>query len=131
MGAIAKARHQRKRMTPPEARMWVALRALRGEGFHFRRQAPLHGYFADFACLKHRLIVEVDGAGHGTPAQAEHDRIRDAALARHGFRTLRYAAVDIRDNLDGILDLIREALHGSLPPGSASLRPPPPAGEGK
>lgn len=118
MGAITKARSLRKQMTPPEARLWVALRALRTEGFHFRRQAPLFGYFADFACLKHRLIVEVDGSSHSSGPQAEHDRQRDAALARHGFRTLRYAALDIRDNLEGVVDGILAELRGPLPPAS-------------
>ena len=43
-----RARAMRKAMTPPEARMWANLKRLRGEGFHFRRQAPFKGYYLDF-----------------------------------------------------------------------------------
>ena len=37
---------------------------LRGEqmkGFRFRRQVPMGPYVLDFACLKARLVIEVDG----------------------------------------------------------------------
>ena len=115
---VARARAMRSALTPPEARLWVALRRLRGEGFHFRRQAPFRGYFLDFVCYPHRLVVEVDGAQHGEPEQAGHDTIRDAVLAREGFRTLRLAAPDVLSNLDGVVMTIRLAL-GEAPPGSA------------
>ena len=48
MAVIAKAREMRKAMTPAEARPWVALRSLRSEGLHFRKQAPFRGYYLDF-----------------------------------------------------------------------------------
>ncbi|WP_414642679.1 endonuclease domain-containing protein [Brevundimonas sp.] len=63
MPVIAKARAMRKRMSPPEARLWVALRRLRARGYHFRRQHPMLGFYPDFVCLDRQLIVEVDGAG--------------------------------------------------------------------
>jgi hypothetical protein len=47
---IKRAGEMRKVMTPPEIRLWLALRRLRSEGFHFRRQVPIRGYFLDFVC---------------------------------------------------------------------------------
>ena len=123
---IARARAMRRALTPPEASLWVALRRLRGEGFHFRRQAPFRGYFLDFVCYAHRLVIEVDGAQHGEQEAARHDAIRDAVLAREGFRTLRFAAVDVLGNLEGVVAAIRLAL--TPPPGAA--RHPPHKGEG-
>lgn len=128
MGVVAKARRMRKAMSPPEARLWLALRRFRARGFHFRRQHPMLGYFPDFICLDRRLLVEVDGAGH--EARAEQDRIRDAAFARAGFRTLRYDNASIRDNLDGVLQGIVEALN-SAPPTRPLRGHPPPEGEGE
>src|SRR3954465_973228 len=58
------ARALRKRMTPQEVKLWVHLRSWRTRGFHFRRQAPRDDFIVDFVCLKHRLIVEVDGGQH-------------------------------------------------------------------
>ncbi|MGI9169806.1 MAG: endonuclease domain-containing protein, partial [Caulobacteraceae bacterium] len=57
---VHRARELRKALTPQEARLWPRLRALRVNGFHFRRQAP----FLDFVCFKRKLVVEIDGGQH-------------------------------------------------------------------
>ncbi len=125
---IVRARAMRSALTPPEASLWIALRRLRSKGLHFRRQAPFRGYFLDFVCYTHCLVVEVDGAQHGEQEQARHDTIRDAVLAQEGFRTLRFAASDVLGNLDGVVTAIRLALDAP-PPGAA--RHPPHKGEGE
>ncbi|QQQ18160.1 endonuclease domain-containing protein [Brevundimonas vitis] len=116
MKPTTRAREMRKALTPPEARLWVGLKGLRRDGYHFRKQAPVRGYFLDFVCFEYRLILEVDGASHRTEQQAEHDRIRDAVFAREGFRTLRFENAAIRDNLHAVLTYIRDVLETS-PPG--------------
>ncbi|MCU4161654.1 DUF559 domain-containing protein [Acidiphilium sp. AL] len=125
---IARARALRRILSPPEARLWVALRRLRGDGFHFRRQAPFQQYYLDFVCHAHRLAIEVDGSQHGQPEQARHDAQRDTTLARAGYRTLRIAAADVLGNLEGIVTAIRLALN-QAPPGAS--RHPPLTGEGE
>jgi len=126
-----RARAMRKTMTPPEARMWANLKRLRGEGYHFRRQAPFKGYYLDFVCFKHRLVIEVDGQVHQLDAQIRHDRIRDAVLAKEGFLTLRFDNASIRDNIGDVMDFILVRLKNS--PTLASLRSavPPHEGEGE
>jgi len=111
MGQIATARHLRSRMSPPEACLWVALRRLREHGYRFRRQHPMLGYYLDFVCLDRRLVVEVDGRSHDL--NAEWDERRDAALAREGFRTLRFQNVTIRDDLDWVIIQIVEVLRAA------------------
>jgi very-short-patch-repair endonuclease len=128
MATIAKARSMRKAMSLPEARMWAALKSLRAKGFHFRRQHPLHGYFLDFVCLSRGLAVEVDGASH--EGRGQWDRRRDAAMADLGLRTIRIAAVDVRDRLPDIMDFIVRELEAAAP--TRPLRGPPPRdGEGE
>ena len=105
-----RARALRKAMTPHEARLWVYLRGLRAEGFHFRRQAPLEGYFVDFVCFRSRLVIEADGGHHTEPFQAAHDAVRDAVLSRAGFRVLRIFNDAIRYEPDGVNQAIRRAL---------------------
>ena len=100
----------RKSLTPQEARLWLHLRDLRPLGYHFRRQAPFRGYFLDFVCFSRRLVVEVDGGGHYEEAQAQHDRVRDAVLRRHGFHTLRASKADINTNLEGVMDMVLRLL---------------------
>jgi very-short-patch-repair endonuclease len=109
MGAIAKARKLRKALTPAEARLWLRLRTLRGGGLHFRRQHPERGYILDFVCLDRRLIVEVDGASHDTEDRARKDRVRDAVLGREGFVTLRFTNVEVRDEIERVVDSVRSA----------------------
>jgi very-short-patch-repair endonuclease len=100
----------RRTLSPPEARLWVELKGLRSEGFHFRRQAPFQIYYLDFVCFSRRLVVEVDGQQHGLPEQARRDAVRDNVLRREGFRVLRYPAEDVRTNLYGVISGIRAIL---------------------
>jgi very-short-patch-repair endonuclease len=135
---VARARALRKAMTPQEVKLWVQLRKLRPEGLHFRRQAPVDGYVLDFACFKHRVIVEVDGSQHAEDRGLSHDARRDAHFAAHGFRTLRFWNSEIDANLHGVVETIlaharvkeREASRCWPPPDSASRGQPPRKGEG-
>jgi very-short-patch-repair endonuclease len=121
VGAVGKAaattnraRELRRNLTPQETRLWIQLRALRADGFHFRRQAPLLGFYLDFVCFKHRLVIEVDGSQHGEDVQADHDAMRSAILSRAGFRVLRFWNSDVSENLDGVMVTIQQAL--GMPP---------------
>lgn len=128
MATIAKARAMRKAMSPPEARLWVALRPLRKSGYQFRRQHPLRGYFLDFVCLDRRIIVEVDGSSH--EGSGAWDATRDAAMARLGFKTLRVPAVDVPDRLPDVVEWIVRELEAA-PTRLRCAQPPSPVGEGK
>ena len=97
------ARQLRKRETVDERNLWRELRALRLQGYHFRRQAPLEGFVVDFACLAHRLVIEVDGIGHDTPDQRAADTARDAHLRWRGYSVLRFSNGDVRHDRDGVM----------------------------
>ncbi len=101
------AKHLRKNMTDAETRLWHELRAKRFEDYKFKRQVPIGRYIADFACLTHKLIVEVDGSQH---EGSEHDVIRDQWLAGQGFRVLRLWNRELLLDLDGALLSILAAL---------------------
>ena len=125
-----RARELRKNLTPQEARLWLRLRALRPEGFHFRRQTPLLGFYLDFVCFKFRLVIEVDGDQHGDSLQADHDAMRDSILRRAGFQTLRFSNADINTNIDGVMDAVLAALASNSPTLAAGAACPSPEGEG-
>jgi very-short-patch-repair endonuclease len=118
-------------MTPQEVRLWVHLRQWRDIGFHFRRQRPHGPYIVDFVCLKHHLVIELDGSQHGLPDLAARDRQRDQRLREDGFRVLRFWNREIDTALPGVLDTILHALgHFGTPPTDLRSVPPPRAGEG-
>jgi len=122
--AIARARVLRRDATPPERALWMFLRTLRAEGHHFRRQAPFRAYVLDFVCYTQRLVIEVDGAQHGDPGRRARDVARDAELAREGFRTVRFYAADVLNNLEGVSVAIRAHFAAPHPD-------PPHEGEGE
>jgi very-short-patch-repair endonuclease len=121
--SVKRARELRKSMTPQEVRLWVQLRYLRADGHHFRRQPPLLGYYPDFACFRHMLIVELDGSQHTEADQVAHDHRRDAAFARAGFRTLRFWNRDVDEDVDGV---VRAILHALALPHPTPSGPPSP-----
>ena len=101
------ARALRRNATPAERVLWTQLRLLKERGFHFRRQAPIGRYIADFAEFKTRLVVEVDGSQH---IDSAHDAARDACLAAQGFRVLRFWNGDVLENLSGVTESIHHVL---------------------
>src|SRR5689334_17441641 len=87
-------------MTPPERRLWNALKARPG-GFKFRKQHEHGPYYLDFFCYEAAVAVEVDGFAHDLGGNPQRDERRDAWLKTRGIRTLRISAADVRDNLNG------------------------------
>ena len=110
--SVRLARQLRKQMTPHEAKMWSALRALRPLGFRFRRQVPLGRYIVDFACFDPKLVIEVDGGQHTLDGHARRDRERDGWLDGQGFAVLRVWNHEVNDNFDGVMDAVHEYLRG-------------------
>ena len=89
-------------MTPPERRLWNALK-LRPDGFKFRKQHEHGPYYLDFFCYEAALAVEVDGLAHELGTNPMRDKRRDAWLAERGIQTIRVGAIEVRDNLDDVV----------------------------
>jgi very-short-patch-repair endonuclease len=114
-------------MTPPERRLWNALKA-RPSGFKFRRQHAIDPYVLDFFCHEAALAIEIDGIAHDLGANPEWDIRRDRWLADRGVRTLRFRAFDVRENLEGIVLSVVEACRSRSPvqdPSTGFAGPPP------
>ena len=105
--AQANARALRRDMTDSERRLWSRLR-MEQLGVKFRRQHPVGNYIADFACLRPKLIVELDGSHHAD--QISYDQKRDLFFQDQGFIVLRFASNEPFLNLDGVLTVIAAEL---------------------
>jgi very-short-patch-repair endonuclease len=103
---LAQARALRKNETAAEQRLWACLRAKRLNGFKFVRQLVVGPYIVDLACRSQNLIVEVDGATHGSVAEIEYDQRRTAFLESEGWRVLRVGNDAVFNNLNGVCDTI-------------------------
>ncbi len=111
--ANLRARELRAHQTDAERRLWSALRNRRLAAYKFRRQHKLGNYFADFACIEHRLIVEADGGQH---AENGYDERRSAWFESQGWRVIRFWNNDILTNTEGVILTILETLGGSAAP---------------
>ena len=98
------ARSLRRKMTEAERILWNALRARKLE-CKFRRQVPLGLFVADFCCMEHRLIIEVDGGIHRETA--EYDAIRKELLSTGGLNIMRFKNEEIIRDLSTVLSKIR------------------------
>jgi very-short-patch-repair endonuclease len=129
--ANERARQLRKSMTLQEVKLWVHLRTWRKRGYHFRRQSPREGYIVDFVCMRHKLVIEIDGGQHNEDAHPVKDQKRDWHLNREGFKILRFWNNEVDRNLNGVLGVIDRELSLDLTSPRHALRAdPPPAGEG-
>ena len=111
----------RNNPTEPEKRLWRLL-SRNQTGAKFRRQAVIPPFIADFLCSSLRLIVEVDGDTH----DAMIDARRDAYLAAHGYRVLRFTNADVMTNIEGVWESITSVVGAVRPPHPN----PSPEGEG-
>lgn len=69
---------------------------------------PIANFVVDFACLKARLIIEVDGGQHAL--RRDEDAARTRQLGQLGYQVIRFWNNEILQNLDGASLRIREAL---------------------
>lgn len=92
--AIAKrtrgqAQQLRRAPTDAERKLWDLLRSLKPLGMHFRRQAPIGIYIADFAWHAGKTVVELDGSQHAQERQG-YDTQRTRWLESQDYRVLRF-----------------------------------------
>jgi len=117
-----------------EAILWKELKGKQMMGFNFDRQRPIDNYIVDFYCKDLMLAIEVDGSTHYTEQEVERDKIRQQNLKKIGVRFLRFDDDDVKTNINGVLDIIRDwikshpELVGRIE--SESHPPPDPSQEG-
>ena len=115
------AKNLRIALTDAERKLWFHLRSGRLDGMKFRRQHPIPPYVVDFACLKARIIIELDGSQHAD----ERDAARTRFLEAKGFKVIRFWDNDVLHHTDAILEAILSAVE------NRTLTPAPlPEGEG-
>ena len=124
--SIERARALRREQTGPERAMWRILWHFREQGWHFRRQQPVGPYYADFACLHAKVVVEVDGETHGTTVA--RDAARDEYMRGRGIHVLRFTNDDVLRNADGVFEVIAGVLGAAMGTQNTPHPVPPPQG---
>ncbi len=106
-----RARQLRRNATAAESKLWQHLKSRQLDGHKFNRQEPIGPYFADFACRKSKLVVEIDGETHETADERAYDERRTAFMATLGYRVIRFRNEDIFGDLGPVFDEIRKHLN--------------------
>ena len=104
------SRQNRNHPTEAEALLWEYLRA-NGLGVRFKRQHIIGDYIADFVCLSHKLIVELDGGYHQLTAQQISDAQRTQWLETMGYRVIRFTNQELYNNINKVLETIEGNLY--------------------
>ena len=95
-----RARSLRRTETKSEKLLWSLLRAKQICGLKFRRQHPIGPFFADFACVTAKLVVEIDGGYHD--AVVESDTSRAEYLQESGWSVIRFDDRDVIDDPESV-----------------------------
>lgn len=108
-----KPKYLRENLTPAEAFLWKNLKSKKLDGKRFTRQHSIGSYIVDFYSASEKLIVELDGEVHNNPMAIEYDEKRTAFFEKMGFRVLRFENRMVFENLDSVLQGIKEKFNGS------------------
>lgn len=103
----------RQSQTDVENILWHYLRNRNMQGYKFRRQHVLRGYIVDFVCLEEKLIIELDGSQH--TEQEAYDARRTLMFESDGFRVIRFWNNEIIENINGVMEVIYDALEFTSP----------------
>ena len=98
------ARALRNNATDAERHLWQHLRGRRLAGYKFRRQYPIAGSIADFACIEANLVVELDGGQH--VERSAEDAARTRRIECNGYRVLRFWNDDVLVRTEDVLEQI-------------------------
>ena len=99
------AKENRLHMTDAENFLWLHL-MIHLKETKFKRQFIIGDYIADFASIKHRLVIEVDGAYHSEPIQIENDKIRTSWLNKMGWKVVRFSNEEVFCDIQSVLHII-------------------------
>ena len=114
---IKYAKKLRNKCTETEKYLWSYLRGRQIEGFKFRRQQPIGKYIVDFVNFEKSIIIEVDGGQHLNNIK---DELRDNWLKEQKYEILRFWDNEVFNNIEGVLNVIREKLLTPSPKPSPS-----------
>ena len=130
-GGAERGRRLRVSPTHAETKLWERLRKFE---IRVRRQPPIGGYVVDFACLRAKLVIEVDGGVHERTDVALRDLERESWLNSQGFRVLRIPNARVEEDLEAVVSEIEAAIRAFLPdlkqPASTPSQPFPLEGKG-
>ena len=107
------ARNLRNNSTLSEVLLWRVLKGKQVRGYDFHRQKPIDNYIVDFYCSELLLAIEIDGRSHDDRIEA--DEMRQRRLELLGVHVIRFADLDVKKNLIGVVMTIEGWIDLNVP----------------
>ncbi len=111
---LENARLLRRYPTPAERMLWAYIHD-GVDGVKFRRQQIIGDFIADFASLKPKLVIELDGEYHQTDEQKIADMHRTDSLQRQGFFVIRFSNEEVFNDINKVRQEIKDTIKALSP----------------
>ena len=105
-----RAKKLRKAGNLSEVLFWNQIKQKKFNSLDFHRQKIIGNYIVDFYCPELNLVVEIDGESHND--KVEYDKERDSYFQSLGLKVLHFDDLDIKKNLAGVIDSLKEFCSG-------------------
>jgi len=109
-----RAKDLRNNSTLSEVLLWLQLKNKK-LGLDFHRQKPIDNFIVDFFCPNLMLAIEIDGVSHND--KVEYDKLRQKKLENLGVKFIRFRDEDVKKNMQGCIDFLKEWIDENTPPG--------------
>ena len=113
-----RAKYLRNNSTLSEVLFWLQIKKQK-LGYDFHRQKPIGNYIVDFFCSELMLAIEIDGVSHND--KLKYDKTRQRKIENLGIRIIRFRDVDIKQNLNGCLDFLKDWIKENTPPSASGV----------
>ena len=102
-------------MPLPEVVLWKCIRN-KQLGVKFRRQYTIDSRILDFYSPELRLGIEADGDSHFVDKQKHTEELKSDKflLQNKKILILRFTNIDIKESLEGVVDVIKEEIKKRL-----------------
>ena len=101
----------RSNPTQAESVLWELVKTKQLNGYKFRRQHIVDRFITDFVCLKHKLVIEIDGLIHQLPENQISDLERTKRLNQIGFEVIRFTNDEVLFQTKNVLNKIIDKLN--------------------
>lgn len=97
----------RQKQADAERIFWSAVNGKRFHGYKFFRQFAIGPYYAGFACVKSKLVIDIDGE---KKSGSRKDDARTAELRKQGYGILHFSNSDVVKDIEGVLHSLLKQL---------------------
>ncbi len=121
-----RAKELRKAGNLSEVLFWQQVKNKKFKGYDFDRQKIIGNYIVDFYCTNCNVIIEIDGSSHDD--KQDYDAKRDKYFKNLGLEVIHINDLDIKKNLNGVMEMLLNHLALKEPPRQTSSATPPKEG---